>query len=207
MLPIRPRTHASFAPRGTIEKMAEMLAGNALASANRRQGKGVSAKEESKTVSGPESVTNKKLIWRAVPANATQSALKAAVMESRLRQAADASLVEDAERKKEVGRLEAKLAATQEQLTWRRSSRVRLKPMKHQKLQTKQQRLLKVRQVLRESISGKGERFERRRPKGRMLWHPGIEVMKVHDKTSGCSKSVVLWGLLWAGARRGSAGC
>ena len=118
-----PHTRELLAKERALQKMVEMLARNVSAAsaslaADRAKADAL-AQEAGKMVDGPESAANEKLRKaRLRLANATRAAVDAAALESRLRQTAeDATLVEDAERKKKVGKLEARLASAQEQLT------------------------------------------------------------------------------------------
>ena len=117
-----PHTRELRIKERAIKKMVEMLASNvSRASANlaaERSRAEALAKEESKIIGGPERATREKLHKaRQHLSNATQTVRDTTALESRLRQVAeDASLVEDAERKREVGKLEARLASAQEQL-------------------------------------------------------------------------------------------
>jgi hypothetical protein len=118
-----PHTRELRAKERALQKMVEMLAVNVSAAsaslaADRAKADAL-AKDAGKMINGPESTANEKLRKaRLRLANATHAALGAAALESRLRQTAeDASLVEDAERKRQVGKLEVRLASAQEQLT------------------------------------------------------------------------------------------
>ena len=106
-----------------LQKMVENLEANvSKASAElaaERERSNALAKEKSDMENGPEREANEKLARaKARLANASLTVRKATVLESQLRESAEeASLVENAERKKAVAKLEARLTSAKEQLT------------------------------------------------------------------------------------------